>query len=238
MQGEGEEDRQQNKGEHAHHDRVEESLPFDRSIEDGGDEHREQHAGERRENRRKEHLRPDLVPVNASQLEGRGQRGAPQRADQGMRRARRDAEIPGDQIPDDRAQQRRQHQLLRGDRSIDDLGHRVGDLGRIDDATDDVEAGGHDKRVGRLERARSDAGRDRVRGVVESVGVVEEERDHDHRDQDPADVAHAPLSLTRERGRPIGSLMPEAAARVNRRAEQLGRRADADGEPNFRGRKR
>jgi hypothetical protein len=75
----------------------------------------------------------------------------------------------------------------RHDRGVDHAGaDGLRDRGAERERGDEVEEGGPRHRVARREDARRDDGRDRVRGVVEAVDEVEDQRhgdQHDHRDE-------------------------------------------------------
>ena len=66
--------------------------------------------------------------------------------------------------------------------SIMPVADRARDRGAEGERGDEVEERGPDHRLSRREHARRHDGRDRVRGVVEAVDVVEDERDADQRD--------------------------------------------------------
>ena len=53
----------------------------------------------------------------------------------------------------------------------------------VDEGAEEVQARGHEHRHARGDGARRHRGRDRVGGVVEAVGVVEDERQNDDRDE-------------------------------------------------------
>ena len=121
---------------------------------------------------------------------GLGDHRADDAADQRVRRARRNAEPPGDEVPDDRADQRAEDDVMVDDAGLDDaLADRRRDAEVEDEDRDDVEEGGEDDRLLRLEHAGRDDGGDRVGGVVEAVHEVERDRQHDqHRDDAERDL--------------------------------------------------
>ena len=108
--------------------------------------------------------------------------GADQAAEQGVGGAGRQPEQPGEQVPDDRADQAGQDdrggdQLVVEEAAGDGLGHLGGQAG-----ADEVEHRGQDHGRTRLERAGGDRAGHGVGAVVEAVGEVEDQRDHDHGD--------------------------------------------------------
>ena len=133
-----------------------------------------------------------------------GDHRADDAADQRMRRARRDAVPPGDAVPDDRADQRAEDDVMVDAARLDDaLADGRGDAQVEDEDRDDVEEGGEDDRLLRLQHAGGDHGRDRVRGVVEAVHEVERDRQHDQqRDHAERDLgrAHRPPGAAIRRG--------------------------------------
>ena len=78
-------------------------------------------------------------------------------------------------------------------REVDHLADGAGDL-LAEERADEVHHRGHDQRDARGQRPRRDRGGDGVGGVVEPVGVVEDEGDDDDRDDDRE--LHAQDSLT------------------------------------------
>ncbi len=74
-------------------------------------------------------------------------------------------------------------------RPCDPGGGEITDADRVRDLlaqerAHEVHHRGHGERDPRGQRPRRDRGRDGVRGVVEAVGVVEHQGNHDHRDDD------------------------------------------------------
>ena len=89
---------------------------------------REREADDRRDHHRDDDLVDDAVQCTVA---AGGERRADQAADQGVGRGRRQAEVPGDQVPGDRADQAGEHddQAVRcrvG--GVDDVADRLGDL--------------------------------------------------------------------------------------------------------------
>ena len=116
---------------------------------------------------------------------GLGDDGADDAADQRVRRARRNAVPPGDDVPGDRADQRAEDDVVVDHARLDDaLADRRRDAQVEDEDRDDVEEGGEDDRLLRLQHAGRDDGGDRVRGVVEAVHEVERDRQHDQQRDD------------------------------------------------------
>ena len=117
---------------------------------------------------------------------GRGERGAAESADQRVRRARWQAPPPGDQVPDRRAEQRADDEF---GRDVDDAGidqprrNRLGDR-RAPHRAEEVRARGEDDGLTGPQHFGGDDGRDRIRGVVETVDVLEHERDDEYRDDE------------------------------------------------------
>ena len=104
-------------------------------------------------------------------------------ADERVRGTGRQAVIPGDQVPDDRAREAGKDDREGHHVEIDQpLAHRLGDRGAEREGGDEIEERRPDDRLARSEDARRDDRRDRIRGVVEPVDVVEGQRDEDQRD--------------------------------------------------------
>ncbi len=119
-----------------------------------------------------------------------GDADADDRADQRVRRGRRQAEIPGAEVPDDGRNQQREHHGEAGAASdLQDQFHRQqrddaeGDrAGREQHAEEIEEARPHHGEF-RRQRMGVDHGRDRVGGVVETVDEFEAERDQERHEQ-------------------------------------------------------
>ena len=125
-------------------------------------------------------LVPDAVPLDHVKPRCRDRR-AGDATDQGMARARRQAEEPRDQIPGDRTDEPGEDDA-QGDRvRIHDPRRDRGCHRERDERADEVEDRRQEDCGPRCQRTRRDARRDRVRRVVEAVGEVEEERDGDDR---------------------------------------------------------
>ncbi len=128
---------------------------------------------------------------------GRGrERGADQTTDQRVRGRRRQAEVPGDEVPGDRADEpgHHDHQAVDGPRAARWSSLTVCATCWPSSApTKFITAATTSAMRGR-QGTRRDRGRDRVGGVVEPVGVVEREGDDDDRDDDRE--VHAQDSLT------------------------------------------
>ena len=170
------------------------------------------HAGDdRRQDRRHDDLADDAVdlgavadPLDAAGAE-RGQRGADDAAEQRVRGARRQPQQPGEHVPEDAADQARedddQQQLavvveqLGPGRAVVvlEVDHRVGDGQRDGDREERAEQVHHGREghggLG-LEGAGGDRRSDRVAGVVEAVGEIEEECGADHAQQDEERCSH------------------------------------------------
>ena len=72
----------------------------------------------------------------------------------------------------------------------------LGDGGAEPERRDEIEEGGPDDRFAGRQHARGHDRRDRVRGVVKSVDVVEDERDHDD-DADDVNCGSAMVTASR-----------------------------------------
>ena len=163
-----------------------------------GDEAR----GERREDRRQDHLAEHDAVVDRHPA-GADDRRADQAAEQGVRRARGQAEQPGEHVPGDRADQAREDQrqervridLILADHAVRD---GLGDLGRQERA-DEVQDGGQQHGDLGLERPGRDGRGHRVGRVVEAVREVEEQRQHDDQHDDQGCGFHRLLSVEGER---------------------------------------
>ena len=106
-------------------------------------------------------------------------------ADEGVRGGGREAPPPREEVPDDRAHERREDEVAVHDGRVHDvLADRLRDARLERERRDEVEERGPgDGDLGR-EDARSDDGRDRVRRVVEAVDEVEREGDEDDEDDE------------------------------------------------------
>ena len=109
---------------------------------------------------------------------------ADQATEEGVRGAGGQAEQPGEQVPDDRADQPGQDDRS-GDECIveETAGDGLGDLGG-EAGSDEIEHRGQDDGGTRLERTGRDRTGHRVGAVVEPVGEVEDEGYGDNRDDD------------------------------------------------------
>ncbi len=165
-----------------------------------GSARRDQTGDDRCGQRGDEDLGGDPGPVDPADTD-RGQARTDQPAEQGVGRTRGQPEQPGEEIPQDAADQAREddeqrrrrrqagHQLPGvGSRGLLDVQHVLGD-GRRDlhgqEGADQVEHRRQPDRDLRLQGAGGDRRRHRVAGVVEAVGEVEAEGcDHQqHQDQ-------------------------------------------------------
>ena len=92
---------------------------------------------------------------------------------------------PGDQVPDNGANQRSEDHLRVNHVRIDDSGaDGIGDMQAEYQKGDEVEEGRPKHRVLRPQHAGRDDGRDRIRCVVQSVQEIEQQRDGDQADKD------------------------------------------------------
>src|SRR6266545_4653354 len=139
---------------------------------------------------RDHHRDDDLLDYACPEDAGATDRGgAHQAPDQGVRRGGGQSVIPGDQVPGDRADQRRHHQhqaVEPGGRVDDALADGARHLGAEERPEQVADRGQHQRRAGRQRPGRHRRG-DRVGGVVEPVGVVEAHREDDDRD-DPDEL--------------------------------------------------
>ena len=88
--------------------------------------------------------------------------------------------VPGNEVPDDRADQPGEDHRRGDDRDVDHpRPHRLGDRGAEDRGGGEIEERGPDDGLTRREHAGRDDRGDRVGGVVKAVDVVEDERDDD-----------------------------------------------------------
>ncbi len=82
--------------------------------------------------------------------------------------------------------QRAENQPVVDDLRVDDAGaDRVGDMQAKHGKGDEIEKGGPDHGVARLQHARGDDGGDGVGGVVQPVQKIEQQRHRDQREQRP-----------------------------------------------------
>jgi hypothetical protein len=125
-----------------------------------------------------------------------GDRGASQPADQRVRRTRRDAVVPGHDIPERRADEGAEHHVMVDDFGNDDaLAYRRRDVQAEEQKRDEIEeCRPHDGPL-RAHRASRDDGRDRVRGVVKAVHEIEHERQQNQAHQHLESHARAPAAV-------------------------------------------
>ena len=189
-------------------------------VPTSGDDGRDHRRGERRE----DHLADDPVdlravagPVDAAPADA-GDGGADQAAEQRVRRARRQTEQPGGQVPHDAAHQTGQDDqqqgrpVVRGERRVgrpvgvldgdDGVGHRQGHRDGQERSDEVEDRGQGDGGLG-LEGTGRDGGGHRVAGVVEAVGEVEAERDDHDEDQGEQLCRHASECGTKVTSREI-----------------------------------
>ncbi len=112
-----------------------------------------------------------------------------QAADQGMRRRGRNAEKPGDEIPEDGADQRAEyHELIDHGRIDGVLADRSGHRQREYQYRDEIEDCRHGDRGMRFQHTRGDDCGNGVGGIMEAVQEIEYERqsnqEGDHVDAD------------------------------------------------------
>ena len=161
--------------------------PVDQPGGDGPD----QDGQERGHDGRDDRLGRDALPDHPVRADG-GDGGADDAADQRVRGTRGDTEEPGEQVPDDAADQAGEHQFQRHDVPVDEA---LGDRGRHGggkERSHQVEDRRQCDRCLGLERATGDGGCHRVGGVVEAVSEVECEcRNNDNDQEEQVDV-HRP----------------------------------------------
>ena len=167
-----------------------------RAPPDDPDEHehdrgRTEHPEQRGQERGDQDLLDQPVPLDNVEP-GSCDRGSGDASDQRVTRARRQAEIPGEQVPGDRADEPGQKHLqgdpLGTDDSLRDRGRHL----ERDERPGEVQDRRTDDGGTRRQRSRRDARCDRVRSVVEAVREVEEERHHD--DCDEREIQCCPAS--------------------------------------------
>jgi hypothetical protein len=164
-------------------------------IREPGREEGHKSHDDRRDDRRQDDLGHHDIEVDGLEPDA-DDRGPDQAAEERVARAGRQAAQPGDQVPDDRADQAGEDEL-RGDQDavltlLDHAaGNCLGDL-RGQERADQVEHGRDGDGDLRLHRAGGDGGRHRVRGVMESVGEVEDQRQRDDQHNYQGEFRHAP----------------------------------------------
>lgn len=160
-------------------------------VGEAGREHRRDARDDRCRDRRDQHLGDQGVTVHRAHT-GRGDGGADQTAHQGVRGTGGQAHQPGQEVPEDRADQGGEDDLGTDAGLVDEtLGDRVGDLHR-EESSHKVERGGHGHRNLGLECTGRDGGGHRVGGVVETVREIERECGNDHNREDQREVFHLP----------------------------------------------
>ena len=154
------------------------AQPGDRDHDQGAECHAEQ--------RRDEDEDRGLDDARRQQRRGAGlgDRRADHAADQRMRGTRRDAVVPGDQVPGDRADQRAEDHVVVDRDGIDDAladGRRHFQV--EDEDGDEVEERRPRHRVMRAQHAGRDDRGNRVRGVVKAIHEIERKRQRDQHHQ-------------------------------------------------------
>ena len=156
-----------------------------RPAEDPLNRRHQQQARRQTDERREKDEDDRLGPAARDERRETGLRdsGARIATNQRMRRARRQAEVPRDQVPDDGARRPAEDDREGHDLDIDHPGpHGPGHGGPERECGDEVEERRPDYRFARRQDARRHDGRNRIGGVVKTVDVVEEERDRDETD--------------------------------------------------------
>ena len=142
----------------------------------------ENHARHRRD----EDESGGLDDAGREQRRGAGlrKRGPDQAADERVRRAGRNAVVPGDEIPGDGTDQGAEDQLIVDEAGIDDpLAHRGGHAQVKEEHGDDVEECRPEDCLPGLEHAGGNHGRNGVRRVVKAVHEVERQRQRNQQNQ-------------------------------------------------------
>ena len=134
-------------------------------------------------------------------------------------------EIPGENVPDDRADQAREDDLERDVALRDDaLGDRRRNADR-EERADEIEDGGHSHGHARTQCAGRNRRGHRVRGVVKAVGEIEPQGRHDHDHEQSRRLAHgAVLPVRRTTGAGItirAAPWPRCASPRSSRAAKL-----------------
>ena len=143
---------------------------------------RKQEAGERREHDRRTGL-AEAGPDDSRDAD-LGHPGADQAADERVRAARWNPERPGDQVPEDRAHERAEH-----DAWIDHIGGDDADADGLRDMRteeqkgDEIEKSSKSYGCLRPQYACRDDGCDRIGCVVQTVEKIERQRDQNQCDQ-------------------------------------------------------
>ena len=118
-------------------------------------------------------------------------------ADQGVRGRGRQAQQPGHHVPDDRAQQSGQNDVLGDDVQLDHAAaNRLGNGGSQQERGQEVECSRPDYGQLRREHAGGDDRRDAVGRIVKAVQKVKDERGDDGDDQQDQPGAHERTSST------------------------------------------
>ena len=177
--------------------------------EDPGHREHEPH-GQHQTQQRREHdgsggLRQPAPDHDADA--GLGDAGAEQAADQRVRAARRNTEEPRDQIPDDGAGQRAEHDARIDDLRFDDAGaERLRHVQAEHQEGDEIEERRPGDGVLRAQHARRHDGGDRIRRVVEAIEEIECQGERDQRNEQRQGERgrlhrHRSAPVTRNRGR-------------------------------------
>ncbi len=151
-----------------------------------GDHH--QRAEDETEQRREKDEGHGLENAGGDQRAGArlGHDGADDAADQRVRRAARDAVVPGDDVPGDGAHQGAEDDVGVHHPRLDDALADGGRHAQVEDEDgDEVEEGGEHHRLPRLEHAGGNHRGDRVGGIVEAVHEVEHDGHRDEQRHDP-----------------------------------------------------
>ena len=148
------------------------ALSADDPTRDDRNGHAEQHANQRREKNKHDGLKP--AAEDESVEAGLCYRSATEAANQGVRRAGREAEDEGDCVPGNRAEQASEQDLLVHHFDVNHaFADGASDGGPEKECRDEVPEGGPSDGAERGEHARRDNGGDGIGGVVPAVREFE-----------------------------------------------------------------
>ena len=172
--------------------------PREDPVDEPHDEEAHPKARQRREHQRQQHLVDDTGKIEGIGP-GMGQSSTHQAADERMGGRRGDAEIPGEAVPEDGAQQGRQHEDMA---ALDHFGQNkarpegLGHLG-AQQGPGQVEGGRHAHGKAGRHHLGGDHGGDGIGAVVRAVGKVEYQGDKDDQNEQERDLKHSSAPLLR-----------------------------------------
>src|SRR5579883_410148 len=118
--------------------------------------------------------------AEASSVRDRGHSRARKAAEQGVRAARRQSVPPGEQVPEDRANERSEHDIRCDDLDIHHAGaYGFRDGGAREEDCGEVEESGHRDSLVGIQDASANDGGNAVGGVVEAVDEIKDESRED-----------------------------------------------------------